>query len=116
MNGVSLQYVHPSIVKLGAKYHDGSISGSNARCLGLINAVKDVIKDYVTPEDKTIQRDLESHIKPHLTYLNNCRSLSTSMKNFIQFLKFLIQTQTVGMSESEVLSFFLLYYYFKHLS
>jgi len=34
--------VHPAIIKLGVQYMDGVISGSNARCISLLNAMKEV--------------------------------------------------------------------------
>jgi len=34
--------IHPAIIKLGVQYMDGVISGSNARCIALLNAMKQV--------------------------------------------------------------------------
>jgi len=34
--------IHPAIIKLGVQYMDGVISGSNARCISLLNAMKEV--------------------------------------------------------------------------
>lgn len=79
--------IHPSILRLGLHYSEGIISGSNARCAALINAMKDVVMDYVTPPDKELSRHLESSIKPCITYLNQCRPLSVSMQNAIKFMK-----------------------------
>jgi len=79
--------IHPEILKLGLKYADGSISGSNARCIALLTAFKSVIKDYTTPPSKSLDRDLEVHIKPLISYLISCRPMSISMGNAIRFLK-----------------------------
>ena len=34
--------IHPAILKLGIQYSKGIISGSNARCVALIHAMKQV--------------------------------------------------------------------------
>lgn len=36
--------IHPAIVKLGLQYAEGIICGSNARCIGLLAALKKVWK------------------------------------------------------------------------
>jgi len=38
--------VHPAIVKLGVQYMEGVISGSNARCISLLNAMKEVCSSF----------------------------------------------------------------------
>jgi len=34
--------IHPAVIKLGVQYMEGVISGSNARCISLLNAMKEV--------------------------------------------------------------------------
>ncbi|KAK3087547.1 hypothetical protein FSP39_007400 [Pinctada imbricata] len=80
--------IHPVIVRLGLQYAEGVISGSNARCLAMLAAFKQVIRDYVTPPQKELSRDLEAKIKPYITFLNQCRLLSVSMGNAIKYLKY----------------------------
>ncbi|XP_033104220.1 translation initiation factor eIF-2B subunit delta-like [Anneissia japonica] len=79
--------IHPAIIKLGLQYAKGIICGSNARCIALMNTFKKVIHDYSTPEDKELSRDLESRIKPYISFLNQCRPKSVSMGNAIKNLK-----------------------------
>jgi len=38
--------IHPAIIKLGVQYMDGVISGSNARCISLLNAMKEVCLNF----------------------------------------------------------------------
>ncbi len=58
--------IHPAILKLGLQYAEGVICGSNARCIALLAAMKQVINDYVTPPQKELARDLDAKIKPYI--------------------------------------------------
>lgn len=93
--------IHPAIVKLGLQYAAGIISGSNARCIALLCAFKQVINDYVTPPSKELSRDLEAKIKPCISFLTQCRHLSVSMGNAIKFLKLQITHSPHDKSEKE---------------
>ena len=73
-----------AVMQLGLKYAEGTISGSNARCVAFLHVMKQVIRDYVTPEDKEMSRDLDATIKPYITFLKQCRTLSVSMGNAIR--------------------------------
>ena len=79
--------LHPAVLTLGLKYAEGTITGSNARCVALMHAMKMVIKDYTTPPQKELARDLDARLKPYITFLRQCRTLSVSMGNAIRFLK-----------------------------
>ncbi|GAU97921.1 hypothetical protein RvY_09141 [Ramazzottius varieornatus] len=97
----SSNIIHPAILKLGAQYANGIISGSNARCIALISALKRVICDYQTPADKILSRDLETRIKPMINFLAQSRPLAVSMGNAIRHLKWLITHIPENMPESE---------------
>jgi len=92
--------IHPAIICLGLKYADGSISGSNARCVAMLAAFKEVILDYRTPVSKSLHRDLETGIKPMIQFLIDCRPLSISMGNAINYLKKAI-ISTAQMTEDQ---------------
>lgn len=79
--------IHPVIIKLGLQYAEGVICGSNARCLAMLAAFKQVIQDYTTPPQKELSRDLEATIKPYISFLNQCRLMSVSMGNAVKHLK-----------------------------
>ena len=49
--------VHPAVLQLGLRCADGSLSGSNARCRAMLVALRQVILDYVTPQEKA--RDMQ---------------------------------------------------------
>lgn len=79
--------IHPSIVRLGLKYSQGIITGSNSRCIALLHAFKQVIHDYSTPLNEELSRDLVNKLKPNISFLMQCRPLSASMGNAIKYIK-----------------------------
>ncbi|KAI5431749.1 uncharacterized protein LOC127128381 isoform X1 [Lathyrus oleraceus] len=93
--------VHPSVYKVGLQYLSGDISGGNARCIAMLQAFQDVIKDYTVPPEKTLVRDLTTKISSYVSFLIECRPLSISMGNAIRFLKSRISQLPRTQSESE---------------
>ncbi|MEW5319872.1 MAG: hypothetical protein WDW38_010991 [Sanguina aurantia] len=79
--------MHPAVLQLGLLYADGSVTGANARCLAMLNTICQVIKDYKTPEGKTLCRDLLLYINSTINFLVVCRPLAVSMGNAIKWLK-----------------------------
>ncbi|KAK6129062.1 hypothetical protein DH2020_037196 [Rehmannia glutinosa] len=70
-----LDPVHPAVYKVGLRYLAGDISGGNARCIAMLQAFQEAIKDYSTP--------------------------SENMGNAIKFLKTRIAQLPLNLSESE---------------
>ncbi|GLI64185.1 hypothetical protein VaNZ11_007377 [Volvox africanus] len=93
--------VHPAILQLGLRYAEGSIRGANARCLAMLNALCQVIRDYTTPDGKELSRDLLRHLSDHVNFLVVCRPLSVGMGNAIRHLKLRISTISPDMPELE---------------
>ena len=85
----------------GLQYAEGTVSGSNARCVALLNAFKDVIHDYTTPINTELSRDLTDKLKPQITFLKECRPISVSMGNAIRFLKSKINAIPTGTPDKE---------------
>ncbi|KAJ8332439.1 hypothetical protein SKAU_G00426120 [Synaphobranchus kaupii] len=79
--------IHPSIVRLGLRYSQGIVAGSNSRSIALLHAFKQVIRDYNTPPNEELSRDLVNKLKPYISFLNQCRPLSASMGNAIKYMK-----------------------------
>ncbi|XP_037607590.1 translation initiation factor eIF-2B subunit delta isoform X3 [Sebastes umbrosus] len=79
--------IHPAIVRLGLQYSQGILAGSNARSVALLHAFKQVIRDYTTPPNEELSRDLVNKLKPYISFLNQCRPLSASMGNAIKYIK-----------------------------
>ncbi|KAL4633285.1 hypothetical protein ACB092_04G112300 [Castanea dentata] len=96
-----LDPVHPAIYKVGLQYLAGDISGGNARCIAMLQAFKEAIEDYSTPQEKTLARDLTAKISSYVSFFIECRPLSISMGNAIRFLKTRISDLPLTLSESE---------------
>lgn len=79
----------------------GDISGGNARCIAMLQAFQESIKDYSTPPEKTLIRDLTTKINCYVSFLIGCRPLSITMGNAIRFLKTKIAKLPLTLSESE---------------
>ena len=80
----------------------GDVCGGNARCIAMLQAFQEAIKDYSTPSEKTLARDLTAKIGSYLSFLIECRPLSISMGNAIRFLKNRIAKLPLTLSEAEV--------------
>ncbi|CAJ1837585.1 unnamed protein product [Sphenostylis stenocarpa] len=93
--------VHPAVYKVGLQYLSGDISGGNARCIAMLQAFQEAIKDYRVPTEKTLVRDLTAKLSSYVSFLIECRPLSISMGNAIRFLKSRIAKLPLTLSESE---------------
>lgn len=96
-----LDQVHPAVYKVGLRYLAGDISGGNARCIAMLQAFQESIKDYTTPPEKTLTRDLTAKLNCYISFLIECRPLSISMGNAIRFCKTKIAKLPLTLSESE---------------
>ncbi|KAG6587629.1 Translation initiation factor eIF-2B subunit delta, partial [Cucurbita argyrosperma subsp. sororia] len=96
-----LDTIHPAIYKVGLQYMAGDISGGNARCIAMLHAFQEAIKDYSTPPQKSLVRDLTAKIGVYVSFFNECRPLSVSMGNAIRFLKNRIAKLPPSLLESE---------------
>lgn len=86
------------------QYLSGDISGGNARCIAMLQALQEVIKDYKVPPEKVLARDLTAKISSYVSFLIECRPLSISMGNAIRFLKSRIADLPLNLSEAEAKS------------
>lgn len=94
-------HIHPSVLQLGLQYAEGTIQGSNARCIALLHALKKVIEDFETPPEKEFSRDLDAKLKLYISFLKECRPHSVSMGNAIRTIKSKINSLESGIPESE---------------
>ncbi|XP_066450446.1 translation initiation factor eIF2B subunit delta isoform X2 [Eleutherodactylus coqui] len=93
--------IHPAVVRLGLRYSQGIVTGSNSRCIALLHCFKQLIRDYTTPAHEELSRDLVNRLKPAISFLNQCRPLSASMGNAIKYVKKEISNISRQMSEDE---------------
>ncbi|KAK4354358.1 hypothetical protein RND71_026552 [Anisodus tanguticus] len=96
-----LDTIHPAVYKVGLQYLAGDIVGANARCVAMLQAFQQAIKDYSTPREKALGRDLTARISGYVSFFNECRPLAISMGNAIRFLKARIAKLSLTLSESE---------------
>uniref|UniRef100_A0A7S1STN3 Translation initiation factor eIF2B subunit delta n=1 Tax=Tetraselmis chuii TaxID=63592 RepID=A0A7S1STN3_9CHLO len=90
-SGKDMTLIHPAIKDLGLKYAERTITGSNARCVAMLSALKTFIADYRTPAQKMISRDLLARLNKQIDFLAECRPLAVAMGNAIKHLKLRVQ-------------------------
>ncbi|KAM7278320.1 hypothetical protein ACFE04_005454 [Oxalis oulophora] len=96
-----LDPMHPAVYKVGLDFLSGHITTDNARCIAMLHAFQEVIKNYTTPAEKTLTRDLTAKLSSYVSFLTECRPLCVSMGNAIRFLKNRIAKLSLSLSESE---------------
>jgi hypothetical protein len=72
-------HLHPALVKLALQIQHGVISGSNARCLALLMALKALVQDYETPKGCLLNREMQTELRAHMHFIDAFRSQSVSM-------------------------------------
>jgi len=86
---VSGSNIHPAMIQLGLQHAEGEVVGSSGRCISLLLAIKSLLNDSLqqlaSAED--INKEVDSLLKPNLTFLKQCRQLSISMSNAIRYVK-----------------------------
>jgi translation initiation factor eIF-2B subunit delta len=95
--------IHPIVIQLGIQYSENMITGGNARCMALMFALKKVIMDFIPPPGTALLRTLTQHISKQVDYLSNSRSLATSMKTAIRYVKNEITTLDVSLPDEDVI-------------
>ncbi|XP_052871948.1 translation initiation factor eIF-2B subunit delta [Anopheles cruzii] len=93
--------IHPVVTKLGIRYGGGTVAGSKARCLALLNVVKQLIHDYETPPEKEFCRSFEETLNSAVAYLQRCRPFSVSMTNALRHVKMNSRQLDAKLSDSE---------------
>ncbi|XP_058055023.1 translation initiation factor eIF-2B subunit delta [Anopheles bellator] len=93
--------IHPVVTKLGVRYAGGTVAGSKARCLALLNVVKQLIHDYETPPEKEFCRSFEETLNSAVVYLQRCRPFSVSMTNALRHVKMNTRQLDAKLSDSE---------------
>ncbi|CAG9796934.1 unnamed protein product [Diatraea saccharalis] len=79
--------LHPAIIKLGVQLATRVVSGSNARCIALLDALKKMVREYSLPARTEFGRGLEAALGASLQYLWRLRQPSASQENAVKFLR-----------------------------
>lgn len=96
-----LPKVHPEILKLGIQLSSKIVAGSNARCIALLDAMKFLIQDYVTPPQTEYSRGIDAEIQLSVNFLKKCRPISVSMTNAVKVIKQKITHLDSTLTDSE---------------
>ncbi|XP_037968687.2 translation initiation factor eIF-2B subunit delta isoform X1 [Plutella xylostella] len=80
--------IHPAIIKLGVQLASRVVTGSNARCIALLDALKKMVTDYSLPAKTEFARGLESHLAASLEYLWSMRQPSASQTNAVKYFRY----------------------------
>ncbi|XP_013177068.1 PREDICTED: translation initiation factor eIF-2B subunit delta isoform X2 [Papilio xuthus] len=79
--------LHPAVIKLGVQLASQVVTGSNARCIALLNALKKMVRDYTLPAKTEFARGLESHLAASLDFLWAMRQPSASQTNAVKHFR-----------------------------
>uniref|UniRef100_A0A060T2U5 Translation initiation factor eIF2B subunit delta n=1 Tax=Blastobotrys adeninivorans TaxID=409370 RepID=A0A060T2U5_BLAAD len=91
--------VHPAVLSLALQYSEYKVLGSTDRCKAMLEAFKQVIRDYTTPSGTTLSRNLTTVLSHQIDFLKSARPLSISMGNSIRWLKQEISKVSIDVSE-----------------
>lgn len=98
---LTFEGIHESIRRVGIQYQAGIVLGSNARCVAMLTAIKQMILDFKTPGNKEYARSLDTALQKSSQYLHSCRPVSVSMTNALRFLKYQITHLSNEITEEE---------------
>ncbi|CAO0802655.1 unnamed protein product [Mucor circinelloides] len=79
--------LHPAVLSLALLFSQYKITGSNARCVAVLQTFSQVIKDHQPPDDATFVRHIQKHLDPHIAFLLKFRYMSLSIRECIRWLK-----------------------------
>lgn len=79
--------LHPLVLRLGVLMSSGTLRGANARTMAMMTAFKEVIRDYESPEQAVLWKDLMGHLSPMIGWLESCRPKGVGGGNAIRWLK-----------------------------
>ena len=99
--------VHPSIVSLGLRYAEGVIRGADARCVAMLQAFSDVVRDFNTPQGDSFSRALTKHLSPLFDFLTICRTHALTMGNAFVHLKHAISKVPIEMNDDDAKKYIL---------
>ena len=93
--------LHPATVKLGLLYRKGAVYADDDRVVALLAMFMKVIEDYRTPPNKSLNMDLDKHVRTQVQHLVHCRQHSMGMGNVIKYIRYEIMHIAPEFNESE---------------
>ncbi|XP_038207791.1 translation initiation factor eIF-2B subunit delta [Zerene cesonia] len=79
--------LHPAVVKLGVQLATRVITGSNARCIALLDALKKMVRDYSLPARTEFARGLEAQLAASLGFLWALRPPAAAQANALKHFR-----------------------------
>lgn len=93
--------LHPAVVRLTSEFASYKIVGSIPRCLAMLEVFQIVIRDYKTPTETTLSRNLTNYLSHQIDFMKKARPLSVAMGNAIRWLKQEISLIDPGTSDKK---------------
>nr|XP_032529005.1 translation initiation factor eIF-2B subunit delta [Danaus plexippus plexippus] len=79
--------LHPAVIKLGVQLASRVVTGSNARCIAFLDALKKVVRDYSLPAKTEFARGLESQLAACVDFLWSMRHPAASQTNALKHFR-----------------------------
>ncbi|XP_050343122.1 translation initiation factor eIF-2B subunit delta [Nymphalis io] len=80
--------LHPAVIKLGVQLASRVVTGSNARCIALLDALKKMVKDYSLPARTEFARGLEAQLAASVEFLWAVRPPAASQTNALKYFRY----------------------------
>ncbi|CAH0724573.1 unnamed protein product, partial [Brenthis ino] len=91
--------LHPAVVKLGVQLASHVVTGSNARCIALLDALKKMVRDYSQPARTEFGRALEAATAAAARWLAAARAPAAAQVNALKHLRHHITMLPNGVDE-----------------
>lgn len=102
--GVAGQVSQP-VLKLGLALADGSVRGANARCIAMLEVLREAVLSFRSSgAGREVARELQGALNSVIAFLVTCRPLSISMGSAIKAIKALLEALKLepALPEAEV--------------
>ena len=98
--------IHPSVLRCGLRITNRQLEGSNQRCIAMLEAFKDFVKDFQEKKGSVFKVELDNALKVQINFLVTCRPLGFSLRNAIRYVRRTLSKSVVDdeNSKSRVLS------------
>ncbi|XP_064076805.1 translation initiation factor eIF2B subunit delta isoform X1 [Vanessa tameamea] len=80
--------LHPAVIKLGVQLASRVVTGSNARCIALLDALKKMVRDYSLPARTEFARGLEAQLAASVEFLWAVRPPAASQTNALKYFRY----------------------------
>lgn len=93
--------IHPAIIKFALRSADYENLGGSRRCLEMLQAFKEVIRDYRANPEMAICRHMDLYLKPMIGHIVAVRPMAISMANAVRSIRHYISVIPPEAAEHE---------------